>query len=883
MSTDHPEEPEEPEETLYLRLLRRWIDLAVRRPAIPLSTGAVLTVVLVALSATLTFDVRWTALLPVDLPAVQEFLRIDEQHENPGALIVVVSGAPGRRLEQGVEAAVEALQPALCPADLDSAECKEADRGIRRITAGLSEDFLARHALVLASPDEAQALAWSLADPGPVAQLTAAAQGFGALAELSPQELVDNQDPLAARVEGLRGYLEALQGEGNPTDAARRLHLGSPYMLSRDGGMAMVLITPAVSSTDAEALPLLDRRVEALLAPLPQRFADLSFERTGIVTVMRDEMDSVGGATVALTLGAALAVLLLLAWALRSLGTAMTSLLPILVGGLWALGVFAVVPGQLNMMTAMVLVILIGLGIDFSLHTVGRFDEELREGAGVHAALMTAFGDTGTGVITGAVSTSVAFYALLVADMRGVQEFGFCAGTGVLITLFAAWWLLPALLVRRARTVSDREARRFSFLATIARGSAKARWVVASLFVLVTTAGFVAGLGVEWEYNLMELEPEGLRSIELQNEVVQRYGASTSFSRITAEDPAESADLRERFEQLDVVAAVDDVSLWLSPADLEPQREAIAMLRLASSAEGELDLSGFDGASTALGEALSSASQALQRADLPLLAGRLDQLPDISRPSPERAAELQAASLAVARTLSESDAAVGVEELPVDLLARYRSAESGRYLVQVIPKKDTYDRDALVTFDEQSASVDPRVTGMPQLLLLMNDGTVTEGKKALLLAFLLIVFAVWLHFRRPLVVLLSLLPLLSGYGVTLGLLALTGQKLNFISIIGLPIILGIGIDNGVHFLHRVLEEGPGRLTEATSGVGRAIVLTSLTTMIGFGSLAFYLHRGMASLGLLLVLGVGACLVVTLLLLPALCRLFEAQLFRAPSG
>ena len=87
----------------------------------------------------------------------------------------------------------------------------------------------------------------------------------------------------------------------------------------------------------------------------------------------------------------------------------------------------------------------------------------------------------------------------------------------------------------------------------------------------------------------------------------------------------------------------------------------------------------------------------------------------------------------------------------------------------------------------------------------------------------------------------------------------------------------LGVDDGVHFLHRYLESGGEKVDSAMSGVGRAILMTSLTTMIGFGSIAFYEMPGMASVGVLLFIGVGACLLSTLLVMPGLVTLFAPLL------
>ena len=185
-------------------------------------------------------------------------------------------------------------------------------------------------------------------------------------------------------------------------------------------------------------------------------------------------------------------------------------------------------------------------------------------------------------------------------------------------------------------------------------------------------------------------------------------------------------------------------------------------------------------------------------------------------------------------------------------------------------------------FQDVIASIHPNVTGTPQMILSMLFQTIKEGKIACLAAIIVIFVVLLIDFRRPLLAGLAFLPLVSGISFMLGVLWLFGQKLNYINMIALPVIIGIGVDDGVHFFHRYIQEGRGGMGRAVTGVGRAMLMTSLTTMIGFGSLMLYLMRGMASLGLALFLGVGGCLLFTFTLLPALARVFENRIFRENS-
>jgi predicted RND superfamily exporter protein len=123
---------------------------------------------------------------------------------------------------------------------------------------------------------------------------------------------------------------------------------------------------------------------------------------------------------------------------------------------------------------------------------------------------------------------------------------------------------------------------------------------------------------------------------------------------------------------------------------------------------------------------------------------------------------------------------------------------------------------------------------------------------------------------------MAMIPLAFGLLWMVGLMYLAGMKFNFINVIGLPLILGIGIDDGVHIMHRWRHEGKGQIRTIFASTGKAIFLTSLTTMFAFGSLAFSIFRGFASFGLALFIGVGACFLTTVIVLPAIIGIIEKR-------
>jgi predicted RND superfamily exporter protein len=151
---------------------------------------------------------------------------------------------------------------------------------------------------------------------------------------------------------------------------------------------------------------------------------------------------------------------------------------------------------------------------------------------------------------------------------------------------------------------------------------------------------------------------------------------------------------------------------------------------------------------------------------------------------------------------------------------------------------------------------------------------VLEGSlEALVLALALVLAILWSHFRRVSYMLLTAVPLILGELGAVGGMTLLGLKLNMVTMGIIPIILGIGIDDGIHVVHRFLDQGERDVPGIYRFAGRAVVITSLTTIVGFGSLVFATYKGLWTAGLFAILGVGMCLLSSVTLLPALLQIF----------
>ena len=141
-----------------------------------------------------------------------------------------------------------------------------------------------------------------------------------------------------------------------------------------------------------------------------------------------------------------------------------------------------------------------------------------------------------------------------------------------------------------------------------------------------------------------------------------------------------------------------------------------------------------------------------------------------------------------------------------------------------------------------------------------------DGRNAIMLIIVLVFLLLWLDFRNVSEALIAMLPLACGIFWMVGIMQAFGLMLNMVNMIGLPLIIGIGIDDGVHLVHRWKHEGNNNLFRIFSSTGKAILLTSITTMFAFGSLGFSSFRGWASFGTTLFIGVGACFLSSVIVL-----------------
>ncbi len=896
---------------------KKWVEvlvkLTVHRPRWTLLAVGLVTVVCLILIQHLMIRMNWTDLLPENNIPSQRYREIGERFGEQ-SLVVVLEGE-----RDAIVAMAEDLEPKL--QQLES---------LYNVVGKLPIEYFRDHGFALVRPDQFDRMLGMFEDWSLVGSIRGINDDFEGEYTSSEENLRRDEVDVARNMLGITRALELMSecfagngGPGKMAEAADALALGEPWLLSLDREMLLILCTAEAGTDELDLIISTVKEVHSLVDEVSQDHPQVVASFTGLAQIGLDEMQSVGLYTQLLSLAALVLIYILLAREFSGKVIPLLALLPLLVGVIWALGAIKIIYGSLNIMTAMMMLVLIGLGIDFSIHLITRFRQEIDAGRDLENAVRITLGGSGVGVMIGAFTTALAFFTLMVGDTRGVHEFGHAAGLGVLLTLITVFLMLPSMLVIRQRRLMKKMGEKddgaevaersslstnnaYNWIGVVAETGYRHPLLFLSVAVIVVAASAWGSQHTAFEYDFMELEAKGLRSVELQREIPDRYGMSEHAAWLITDSIEESREMKELFRNLPDVGGVDAISDYLpSEERLVEYAPRLTEFRTTTLQRNVTAWRAGDSEALAreverLWDNLDLMSNLAFTAGLDRIVKVIDQvtgvdsetgetdqnalLPGISRQLEGGIDDRLALPFAAAWAgrmkenlqRMSNPAPVSPDELPPRVQRTYMAREGDGYLLNIIPRGYLFDKESLDRFAEQTEAVDPDVISTEKLFLVMMEETLADGKNAAILALLVIALLLIFHFRG-FVGLLAMVPLVVGSVSMLGLMYVFGMKYNYINLIATPIILGIGIDDGVHALHRYREQpgkGLDRVSSSFRLVGKAIFLTSLTTMIGFGSVGFYEMRGMASFGQVLFMGVGACFVATIFVLPPLLRLFH---------
>ncbi len=664
----------------------------------------------------------------------------------------------------------------------------------------------------------------------------------------------------------------------------------SSYLTFDEGRVFLLTVEPRREVLTDDAILELRRLIAAIQFEVP----GVNVGLTGQPVLDYDEMrlaqhDSIMASLVALCLCSVIFIV-----AYGQVWRPFKAAVCLLLGLGYSLGFTTVTVGHLNILSITFAPMLIGLALDFGIHFISRYEEEMRNRRTENEAIERATALTGQGIIVGAFTTAAAFLAMALTHFKGIQEMGIISGGGVLLCLVPMMTCLPLLLRRGRQNQRDHHIgptgqRRLRIEVVWLRHPAA---VVGITLLLCAGAAFPL-TKVRFDYDLLHMQSQGLPSVIYEKTLIHATGSSALYGAVIADSAAQAREYEARIKKLPDVAGVRSAVDYLDQdqtrkldlvrsikAELAPLHFAPtdrSPVKLDALSATLYDLTGYlwlaadsaQKADRALASQLSSLALAISQFRVVMLSGEPRIRLQLTRFQQAFFDDLHR-TLEAIRTQSTAGP-LTPRDLPSALRDRFIGV-TGKYLLQVYSKNDLWHHQNQRKFLDELEKAVPadRITGTPSQLYEYTTLLKNSYEQAALYALLAIALVVFLHFRSLVAVALALLPVAIGTTWLLGWMGLAGIPFNPANIMTLPLVVGIGVTNGIQILNRFAEEQePSILAKST---GKAVLVSGLTAIAGFGSLMLASHQGIKSLGEVMSAGIAACMTAALLVLPALLRL-----------
>ena len=828
--------------------------------------------------AHLRIDTDTTDMISADVPFRQHdraFARAFPGFGNP--IVAVIEGAVPERVQVAAEALADALR-----ADPDHFTAVDHPEGL---------PFFAQHGLLFLEADELALLTERLAEAQPLLAALAEApnlRGLGDFATLVLEQQTGGA-ALPAELDQLFGEMAAVveaQLEDEPAELSWRGLLED----GADGGVhrQLVVAQPRLDYTSlapaSEAIAALRAAAERLDIG-PQQGLELRL--TGGAVLEDEELESVAAGALVASVATTVAVVLLLFWGLRSWRLIVPTLLTLAAGLLVTAGFTALAVGRLNLISVAFAVLFVGLGVDFGIHVVLRYQEQIRRTSQVQAIERAAQNVAGALTLS-ALCAALGFLSFVPTAYLGLAELGIISAFGMLVAWFASLTLLPALLRLMPLKEPPPIAQR-GLLLPIERYCRP----ILALAAIACLGSLVAVPRLAFDFDPLNLKNPQAESVitfhrlkadpETSPHVIDILAPSLEQANRIAGDLALLRPVGETMTVESFVPEAQDEKLelidslaWLigpllqpteaSPLDVDERDQALHRLRRT------------------LADAFEGGSAAERAPGTAALARALGRLPAVGNERAAAQAELEARLMGLLPVLLDDlrqaleAGPVGLRDLPADLRDRWLTPD-GQARVLVRPAWQIDNNEDLRAFAEAVLAEVPDATGTPIVVLEGGDAVVRAFAQASVLALVLIAGVLALILRNLRDSILVLAPIVLAALLTAASAVLLGLSLNFANVIVLPLLLGLGVSGAIHVVMRQRQHGD----IVGTSTPRAVVFSGLTTIASFGALALSDHLGLASMGQLLTIAILWSLVCTLVVLPSMLVVSSRLRVRAPAA
>lgn len=655
------------------------------------------------------------------------------------------------------------------------------------------------------------------------------------------------------------------------------LDVSEGYLVSKDHSMLLVLGQPQASPEDVDFSVALMDFLEAHLDQACRSFQEeeerdpanifkLGFTGAHPITAHEDRMIKSDVSKMFISSFALVLFLFIIAYG-RPLAIFYVGI-PLLCAEVWTLGIGYFLFGGLNILAATFSAVIVGLGIDFAIHIFSRYLDERISGREPLESMQLALSETGLGTLVAGGTTALAFLSMGFTNFSGLVEFACVAALGIVLCMVQMFIFLPCILFVRERLGAKKapftRAQHEFQLEPLLRSSLKHRRGLALIIVIGTMFMGYQASHLRFNADIRSVRARSNPAIALQSRVTEKVGGSLRSLTFIMEADTEKA-LYDMHEQLEPQLARLQENGTLVRYD--------SLLSIIQSPEKQARNQAF------LRQRIPD-PESVEKTFFDALHAEGFKITDDNRSYISHLAE----SLMDDSTLSFKELLQGD---PV-LIRNFLFEKDGQIktLVHIYPAYGLWKKDATQPLVKQV--LDAVKTPPGTSFFVTGIQTLSDELKKLVeesfhvstgLAGLLVILFLFVHFRKISLVALTLVPLCVSLLWMLGTMKLLGMDIHILNFVATPIIIGIGIDDGVHIVEKYLYRRTKEISVLIASCAKAVTLTSLTTVFGFSSLFMAEYSGFQSLGLCAILGVFYCWLGAVVLLPILMETLKIKFVR----
>lgn len=848
------------------KLFEKITSFSLKKPWIVFGGSTLFTVLMGILALGLHLDMTWYTLIPKGHPSLKNYKLVLEKFGSEGGIIIVVENpVPDSLLKIAEETACS---------------LSTLKKYVKSVTLKQPENFLKKHGLMLTDSISIKSISNLL-----TANIDSFLLNLNNETEkeyIQKEENLQTQElqltmSLIALEDFLYGMKRYLRDNEKRYFAlgTKELLFGPLYFKSLDNKMVLISVQPKMPLSDLNSLRKGVELIRELIKKIEKNHPKTKIRDTGIYSISRDEYITGLNDMNLSTIVSFILVIFLFILGFRILQAPLLAGVPLIFGIVWDLGITRILIGRLNIMTASVAVILIGLGIDYSIHIFQASTEK----EGVRGVL----GKAGKGIFTGAITTAAAFFSLYFTNFDVLKELGLVISIGIISTMVATTTILPAL-IRLFGKKFERKNLTAPYLGKVSEGIRNKKILVLSILAFLLLLSPFAIKRIKIETNPIKLEAPGLSSVLTQDTVIKRFGMSTDYIMVLAKNIKEAQSLADSIKKIPGVSFVDGIHLYLPSKELQ-QSKIPYLKKIHSRAykfklhhpDKKLLLSEIRRLKDNIAE-IETMSYILgldrinTRCNELINGGIFDEIKQLIKNSDEKILKnLNKDFYSIFKPFildASMPRFITMKDIPQELQDKYVSSDGSLFLLSIFLRKDVWEDIGKGSTMDKILKI-TNATGLPILMRILWEEGKKEAKKAVIFVFIIIFIILLLDFKSFKLAFWAYLPVIFAFLFTFAVMGIVGVKFNFLNVLALPLIIGIGIDDAVHVIHRYLKEGSSY--KVFTLIGRAILYTSLTTIAAFGSLLLCKYQGYTTFGAVVVIGVAMAFITTLILLPILLK------------